>query len=247
MSSRMTLRNRMGRAAAISATGAVLTLALVLGCAGGGRGPSESTVTLSFQTLVGAVEANTAIIRFAVTPQAPATMSLPATASLRVTDARGKGSAAAPTLGMNGFIVDTPVIISSVGRATMTLLASQSTGTRQATTEPMRIEDGFGNSLELRSLSVAFDNEARGVTTLPSSATLTTPLAGGPLSLGSAVIRGLTPQTRVAYSVAFGNEERVEDEGTADTGGSVVFSLFPTGVVDDVTSATVTFGPDAGE
>lgn len=227
--------------------GVLAAIAFAVGCATTGGSVDESTVTLNFQSIVGAVAGDTALISFSVTPEAPATMTLPSTAALKITDAEGTSSSASPNRVMGGFRVDTPVVIRALGRATMTLLPTQSSGVRQTTSTPLVIEDGYGNSLKLRSLAVEFDNEAHGVTTLPRSAALTTPLAGGPLTLGSVLVSGLREGTRVAYSVTFENTTRVEDEGRADSGGNVAFSVFPTAIADDVTSATVTFGPDLSE
>ncbi|MBD3174047.1 MAG: hypothetical protein GF320_02615 [Armatimonadia bacterium] len=225
---------------------AALALGLMAGCTTAGSELDQATVTLNLATNVGAVEGDTAIVSFSVTPDAPASITLPSTAALRLTDVNGVSHSAPLIRALGGFRTETPVIIEDLGRTTMTVLPTGNAGLRQAATQPMVIEDAFGHSLRLNSLTVLFDNEDVGSTTLPSDATLVTPLAGGPLSLGSAVMEGLEPETPVDYSVVFENGSRVEDTGRADSGGSVVFSTFPTSLADDVTSATITFGPERG-
>lgn len=207
----------------------------------------QATAVLHLTSRTGAVvSGSTAIVEISVIPEAPASLTLPEDTKVSITEATGSSGESVTVLRtLGGFRTETPLVIEEYGRAKASLtLGSSGSTTRQTSGSGGEavLDDGFGHKLRLRSLSIAFDHTARGTTNLPRYARIVTPLAGGPLSLAQARIEGLAPETPVEYTVSLSDGGKVTDTGTADDTGAVSFTRFPSTLMDDVTSATLTFG-----
>ncbi len=224
---------------------ALMLLAALLwaGCADLSKSVDESAATLEFTAKVGGVEANTALVELAVAAVAPATLTLPNNAVLRVTEPSGEtGASVTPVAVGTGFRTETPLVIEDLGRVKVSL-SSRSTGSG-STGGVLLLQDGYDNSMRLESLSFTFDNLDRGVTNLPSRAHIVTPMAGGPWTLADFRIEGLPEAERTYLTVRFDSGRSLTEERFADEQGVVTFSGFTSNLASDVSSADITFGDE---
>lgn len=240
----------MRKATLALAAASVAAAMLWAGCQGTGVHPvAEAVVRLHLSALTTAVEGNTALVGVSLTPDAPASVTLFADALLTITEPGGtSGATVTPEVAMGGFHTEDPLVIQDYGRATLSLAArSTGGGGGGSTSRNVVIDDGYGNTLRLASLSMEFDNISRGETNLPEQTTIVTPLAGGPLTLAEARVEGLPTGEQVQFAISLSNGTRLSDQGQADATGVALFARFSTALADDVTSATVTIGaPSSG-
>ncbi len=208
------------------------------GCADLSKSVDESAVTLMFTATVGGVEANTALVELAVAPVAPASLTLPQRASLTVEEPSGEeGASVTPIAVGTGFRTEEPLVIEDLGRVSVSL-SGQSSGSS------LLLEDGYDNSMRLSSLSFTFDNIDRGVTNLPSSARIITPLSGGPWTLADFRIEGLPALERTYLTVRFSSGRNITQEEYSTESGVVTFTGFDSNLASDVSSADITFGDE---
>jgi hypothetical protein len=227
---------RYGTALGLAAVLSMAAGSLATGCI---RAPwkdvSESAVTLHLTCTVGYVVDTTAIVALSVVPDAPGSLTVPTSATVKVNEAAGSGSSSVtPVTALGGFRLDGPLLVHDRGRPSISLGLGQG--------DTLRLLDGYGNFIQLAGLSFTFDHTGRGVTNLPTDATIVVPMAGAPFSLASASISGLAPGLPVSYSVTSAGNVRLTDSQVADAHGVAVFGTMPTSLAGDISNASVTFG-----
>lgn len=141
------------------------------------------------------------------------------------------GGSVAAVARLKGIAAEEPLDIRWTGRASVTLES-------RVSSDPMRLLDGFGNSLPIRAITVSFDVLALGQTNLSPEWKLKLPMNGAPASLASATFYSVPIETQVSLAV---NSTAVGTAATTTSVADLTFAGPAAGTVRPVSSATVSF------
>ena len=227
---------RTNTAAVVIAWGAAAAvLAATAGCPSPVIVPAAiSTVTLDVAAILTGTSDTTRIDSLHIWPQGAGTsLYFPADgAAFTVVNADGiEGDTVPAVAQLKGVAAEEPLDIRWTGRANLTLESL-------VDSDPMRLLDGFGNSLPIGAITVSFDVLALGQTNLSPEWRLRLPMNGAPASLANATFYDVPIETQV--SLAVGNTAVGTAAPTTDV-ADLTFAGPATGTVRPVSSATVSF------
>jgi hypothetical protein len=227
---------------ALTASLAGLLLAIAAGCAGRTPDTTEATAVLRASLRVGGQEGKTAIVEASFIPEAPASITFPTTTTLKIVEPDAStGASTTPILTLGGLRTETPLVINSRGTAAIQLTGS----TSSTQSGSFILNDGYGHSLRFASLRVTFDHTGLAETNLPREARLVVPLRGAYRSLAEFRVEGATPGQVGNLAIAFDGGATVKLTATADASGVLHYTTVDTGLVENLSSASIEFPSSA--